>query len=59
MYYNLEMNEDLLTSTITFRLSFYEKEKLRRIAKSKGLGMSALVRMWILERLAEEQKKKK
>ena len=37
--------------TIIIRLPKGSKGKLAKIAKSKGLNMSALARMWLMEKL--------
>lgn len=37
--------------TLVVRLQKNLKEKLDRMAKSKGINMSALARMWLMEKL--------
>lgn len=39
------------TETLILRLQKNLKKKLERIAKSKGLNVSTLARMWLIERL--------
>ena len=43
------------TETLVVRLQKDFKEKLAKIARNKGLNISALARMWILERLNTSQ----
>lgn len=43
--------------TLIIRLQKDIKDKLERIANSRGLNMSALARMWLLEKLREAHTK--
>ena len=45
----------LIKRGITIKLSQETIDELRELAEAKGLGSSTLVRMWILERLREDQ----
>jgi predicted DNA-binding ribbon-helix-helix protein len=47
---------------MSLRLEATLHEKLKRIADRKGLATSALIRMWLIERLeqdSEEERRKK
>jgi predicted HicB family RNase H-like nuclease len=37
--------------TLMFRLQKRAKSRLEKIAKSKGISLSSLARMWIMEKL--------
>lgn len=39
--------------TLVVRLQTKMKERLEKIAKNKGLDMSTLARMWLIEKLAQ------
>ena len=39
------------TSVVSIRLESIDLEKVKKLAKSKGLGHTTLIRMWIKERL--------
>lgn len=43
--------------TLIVRLQKEFKEKLERVARSRGLNVSALARMWLLEKLRESTTK--
>ena len=43
--------EDTQQETIAVRVKRSVKDRLARIAKTKGLSVSTLTRMWIMERL--------
>lgn len=43
--------------TIILRVQKDIKDKLERLAKSKGLNISALARMWLIEKLQENLRK--
>ena len=43
-----------LTEGITVRFDPATLQQLRTKAKSKGLGATSLIRMWVMERLANE-----
>jgi hypothetical protein len=47
-----------LEHTLAIRLDARTIDRLWHAAQSKGLGMSTLARMWLLERLEEEAPKK-
>jgi hypothetical protein len=47
-----------LEHTLAIRLDARTIDRLWRAAQSKGMGMSTLARMWLLERLEEEAPKK-
>lgn len=44
--------------SISIRLPEAMTVKLKQIARQKGIGYQPLIRMWLLERLAEETKKR-
>lgn len=46
-----------LSEGITIRLDSETLAKLRSRAKEKGIGPTTLARMWILERLQEEERR--
>lgn len=48
-----------MSEIIVIRLFADEKDKLKKIAYSKGLNVSALVRMWLMEKLQENLRKTK
>lgn len=39
------------TSVVSIRLDSIDLEKIKKLAKTKGLGHTTLIRMWIKERL--------
>ena len=39
------------TNVVSIRLDSFDLEKIKKLAKSKGLGHTTLIRMWIKERL--------
>lgn len=39
------------------RLTSKDKQELERVAKAKGMSVSALIRMWALDKLKGESKK--
>lgn len=41
---------------ISLRLDADSIDRLRVVAERKGVGYQTLIRMWVMERLAEEQK---
>lgn len=43
--------------TLVVRLQKELKDRLEKVAKSRGLDMSTLARMWLLEKLRESQAK--
>ena len=43
--------------TLIVRLQKDIKDKLEKIARSRGINMSTLARMWLLEKLRESQAK--
>lgn len=49
----MSVKRSLLTAVLVIRLSKDEKDKLKKIAISKGLGVSVLARMWLMEKLQE------
>jgi predicted DNA binding CopG/RHH family protein len=40
---------------LTIRFDEQALEELRKLASEKGLGVTTLIRMWVLERLKEEK----
>lgn len=48
---NLPLIEKEKESSITLRVQKTIKDKLNKIARSKGLNSSTLARMWLIERL--------
>lgn len=46
-----------MNATLVIRLSSNEKDMLKKIAISKGLGVSVLARMWIMEKFQENMRK--
>lgn len=40
---------------LTVRFGRQALEQLRQLANAKGMGVTTLVRMWVLERLQEEK----
>jgi predicted DNA binding CopG/RHH family protein len=48
-----------LAERLTVRLEQADREELARRAASKGLGPSTLARMWLKERLQQEQEAEK
>lgn len=55
----MSVKRSLLTAILVIRLSKDEKDKLKKIAISKGLGVSVLARMWLMEKLQENLRKSK
>ena len=52
------MTEDQSTNksiNLTIRFDTQRLEELRKLASEKGLGVTTLVRMWVLERLEQER----
>ena len=52
------MTEDQSTNqsiNLTIRFNEQALEELRKLASTKGLGVTTLVRMWVLERLEQER----
>jgi hypothetical protein len=52
----LEVDRSLF-HTLSIRLNAETLTKLRKGAEKKGLGVTTLIRMWVRERLEEEEKK--
>ena len=46
-----------LSEGITVRLDPETSDKLRTQAHKKGMGATSLIRMWILERLGEQEER--
>ncbi|MSQ06454.1 MAG: hypothetical protein EXR46_04540 [Dehalococcoidia bacterium] len=44
-----------LSQGITIRLDTVTLDKVRALAKSKGMGPATLIRMWVLERLQQDE----
>jgi hypothetical protein len=44
-----------LSSGVTIRLDPDTLEKLRALARERGIGPTTLIRMWVLERLKEKE----
>jgi predicted DNA binding CopG/RHH family protein len=44
-----------LSTGITIRLNPETLRKVRRLAQEKGIGPSVMIRMWVMERLKENQ----
>jgi hypothetical protein len=40
---------------LTIRFDKQSLEELRKVASEKGIGVTTLVRMWVLERLQKEK----
>ncbi len=40
---------------LTIRFDEQALEELRKLASTKGMGVTTLVRMWVLERLQQEK----
>ena len=52
------MTEDQSTNkaiNLTIRFDEQTLEELRKLAGQKGMGVTTLVRMWVLERLQKEK----
>jgi predicted DNA binding CopG/RHH family protein len=52
------MTEDHSTNksiNLTIRFDTQRLEELRKLASEKGMGVTTLVRMWVLERLEQER----
>ena len=43
---------------ISLRMEPSVIEELKAIARTKGIGYQTLIRMWVMERLAQERKRK-
>lgn len=54
--FDLEKPRD---ETVVLRVQKDIKDRLERLARSKGLNLSTLARMWIIEKLQESLKKPK
>ena len=42
---------------LTIRFNEHQLEELRTLAGEKGMGVTTLARMWLMERLKEEKQK--
>lgn len=51
------LDEPRREETITVRVQPKLKERLEKLAKSYGINLSTLTRMWIIEKLRESQAK--
>lgn len=52
------MKREKLTAVLVIRLPKEVIDKLREIATSKGLNLSTLARMWLMEKLQENMRGK-
>lgn len=52
----LEVDKNLF-HTLSIRLDSETLSKVRKLAEKKGLGATTLIRMWVRERLEEQEKK--
>ena len=50
--------KSLLTEVLVIRLERQYVECMRKIAREKGLGVSVLARMWLMEKLQEDLSRK-
>lgn len=53
------MEKENLTAILVIRLPKEAISKLKEIAKSKGLNISTLARMWLMEKLQENLRRSK
>lgn len=51
-------NKDVLDKRTAVRLDANILNKLKKIADKKGVAISILIRMWIIERLEQEERQK-
>ena len=51
------LNEQKHEETITVRVKPKFKERLEKVARSYGINLSTLARMWLIERLRQTQTK--